>query len=397
MVSSNAISILLTPLFSKLSDSMGRTPLIILGSLGVGLARVLIVANANIVTLCCYYNLSVVSTSIRTVMTDASLADLYKGDPTLLGTMKGRILSTMMASGIVAPLLGSSLVSRFGLKGPYKAGIVLATINIAYQLSPIGLIETVQKEPSQACGAESLGVSSSTLRSTLAKLDPLTPMMRLLSISDRMRNLGVISMLRAIAHPGPMYLVTSLHQTNSLNWNLVTRSRYLSLKALLSLPGIAFVGPALRNFGISNSIRLGVAASTLQNILMARCTKLSHFIALTPLGWLETAASAAVSASICTEAEVHGMAQGELQGTIGNLNAVAMMVAPMLWGTIYARGVSAGQPGLFYYFVAVLTLLQLGGVSSETKAAGRANRPKKLQQDADGLGAQATGSCEKRC
>ena len=54
-----------------------------------------------------------------------------------------------------------------------------------------------------------------------------------------------------------------------------------------------------------------------------------------------------------------GMAQGELQGALSNLQTVCRIVAPLVWPNIFAWGSKVGRPQLLYFSAAAANLLQL--------------------------------------
>ena len=54
-----------------------------------------------------------------------------------------------------------------------------------------------------------------------------------------------------------------------------------------------------------------------------------------------------------------GIPQGELQAALQSLSTVIRIVSPIIWGRIYAYGVSAGIPQLFYYVSAAGGVVQV--------------------------------------
>ena len=55
-----------------------------------------------------------------------------------------------------------------------------------------------------------------------------------------------------------------------------------------------------------------------------------------------------------------GMAQGELQGNISNLQTIMRILGPLVWGQIYSWGQARGRSELFYYPVALGLLIEMG-------------------------------------
>ena len=68
--------------------------------------------------------------------------------------------------------------------------------------------------------------------------------------------------------------------------------------------------------------------------------------------------SPALSASITHEAKQAGFGKGELQGMITNLGSVSRMIAPVVWGQVYAYSSQRGMPGAFFAVATVGTLSQ---------------------------------------
>ena len=55
-----------------------------------------------------------------------------------------------------------------------------------------------------------------------------------------------------------------------------------------------------------------------------------------------------------------GFGNGELSALLYNVQTLMEAVCPLIWSRVYAMGVSAGQPGAFYFVIAALTTLRMG-------------------------------------
>ena len=69
-----------------------------------------------------------------------------------------------------------------------------------------------------------------------------------------------------------------------------------------------------------------------------------------------------------------GIAQGELQGSLRNLETISRIVTPVIWGRIYGLGAERGMPSLFYYVAAAAGLVQVGLLMLLARAAPPAPR-----------------------
>ena len=114
--------------------------------------------------------------------------------------------------------------------------------------------------------------------------------------------------------------------------------------------------------GLTNTVRAGLVSTTVGLIVNSRASLAWHFLAGQLAGCLHTSSSMSVppalSALITHEAQRAGFGQGELQGMVANLGSVSRMVAPVLWGQIYAYSSQRGKPAAFFVAATAATTVQ---------------------------------------
>ena len=54
-----------------------------------------------------------------------------------------------------------------------------------------------------------------------------------------------------------------------------------------------------------------------------------------------------------------GIPQGDLQGSLSNLQTIVRIVTPLLRGSVYNLGLRVGRPSLIYYVSAASGLVQM--------------------------------------
>jgi DHA1 family tetracycline resistance protein-like MFS transporter len=150
--------------------------------------------------------------------------------------------------------------------------------------------------------------------------------------------------------------------------------------ASLALYGIAFaagqvllVGPLIRRLGEHRAATFGMCVNLLTLTAMGLVTAGWAALLLTPLTALGgvTAPALQAIASRRTGAD----AQGALQGVMASLNAIAVIVAPLMMTTIFA----AVSPGAPFLLAAVLMLLCLAlHVGGRRRQVGKPVAPSSL-------------------
>lgn len=104
-------------------------------------------------------------------------------------------------------------------------------------------------------------------------------------------------------------------------WGPSQRARFESFSSICGLPGSALAGQILGRFGNLAGFRIAGASSVLWMVLTGSARTGARFYFAQPAGIFMLTSYTAMSAMMMVEGTAAGMAQGELQGAIGECTA----------------------------------------------------------------------------
>ena len=271
-----------------------------------------------------------------------TVADLFREAPVQLAAAKGKLQMVPSVCAVVCPILGAWLAAR-DLRWAFSAQAVLWAANALLTLQ---LPETVPPEDRKPF--------------TWTAANPFS-VVQLFVRGNRLRLLAVSQILNELTEMRSLYQVYDLSRTQVLGFDMAQRSRFTSFASLFSIPGYLLAEPLLRTCGELGASVLGLLTFAAQNCVWGASSLSWQFYAAQPLGLLRGVASVALNTRLTLDGAAAGLSQGELQGALGNLQTICQAAAPMIWGRIYASGMSRtpAQPGLFYYMIAGTAVLQL--------------------------------------
>ena len=331
-----------SPLLGLLSDRFGRRPVILLSNLGLGLDYIVMALAPTLGWLFVGRVLSgITSASIPTAtayISDVTPPEKRAGAFGLLGAAFG-----------VGFVLGPALGGFLGIRDPrlpfWVAG-AFSLLNALYGwlVLPESLpVERRQKElrwrSANPVGALSFLRSHPTLL-----------------------GLGSVNFLGYVAHE--VYAtVFVLYATYRYGWNAQTIGLSLAVVGVSSMViSAGVVRPVVKRFGERQALLAGLLMGALGFALFGWATLGWIFMAAIPINGLWALAGPS-SQSLMTQ-HVSPSEQGQLQGALGSVRSIAMLVGPGMFSLVFAAFIAPKRavpmPGAPWYLASLLLLVAAG-------------------------------------
>ena len=295
------------PTIGSLSDRFGRRPILLI-SLVVMAFDYVLMALASTMWLLIIGRIIGGITAATQSTAAAYMADISK--PKEKAANFGLIGAAFGVGFVLGPIIGGVL-AEYGTRAPFWAAAVLAASNaiFGYFVLPETVTDRIRR-PFDWRRANPLGAFKH-----IGKLPGLRPMM-------------VILFIYAIAffvYPG----VWAYYGALQFGWSPGMIGLSLGVFGI----GIAVVQgllmrPILRKIGERNAVILGLSIDVLAFVALGFVTNGWIALALTPLTALGSIAGPALQGIMSRKAADDQ--QGELQGTIASINAVATIAAPLI-------------------------------------------------------------------
>ena len=295
------------PTIGSLSDRFGRRPILLI-SLVVMAFDYVLMALASTMWLLIIGRIIGGITAATQSTAAAYMADISK--PEEKAANFGLIGAAFGVGFVLGPIIGGVL-AEYGTRAPFWAAAVLAASNaiFGYFVLPETVTDRIRR-PFDWRRANPLGAFKH-----IGKLPGLRPMM-------------VILFIYAIAffvYPG----VWAYYGALQFGWSPGMIGLSLGVFGI----GIAVVQgllmrPILRKIGERNAVILGLSIDVLAFVALGFVTNGWIALALTPLTALGSIAGPALQGIMSRKAADDQ--QGELQGTIASINAVATIAAPLI-------------------------------------------------------------------
>ena len=342
------------PTLGNLSDRYGRRP-VLLVALFVMTLDYLVMAVAGSIWLLLAGRLIGGITAATQSTAGAYMADISSPDEKAANF--GLIGAAFGVGFVLGPLIGG-LLAEFGTRAPFFAAAALAAANMTFGF--FALPETVTDRIRR--------------RFEWRRANPLGAFAHIGSLPG-IGKLLIVSLIYGIA----FFVYPAI-------WAYFCQARFgwgpgmigLSLAAFgitIALVQGVLIRPILKRIGERNAVLLGLGIDLVAFTAMAFVT--SGFVAillLTPLTALGSIAGPAMQGIMSRAA--NDDQQGELQGTLTSINAVAMIVAPLLMTQTFWYFTSAGAPfflpGAPFLLSSLLTLLSVSIVLSMRPARAAA-------------------------
>lgn len=316
-----AMQFLFGPIIGGLSDRFGRRPVLLL-SLAAMALDYLVMALAGSIWLLLAGRLIGGVTSATQATANAYMADISAGEDRAANF--GLIGAAFGLGFVLGPLIGG-LLGEWGTRAPFFAAAVLAAMNAVFGF--LVLKETLPQENRRTF--------------TWKRANPL----------------GSFRQLGALPGVGPLLLVFFIYQVAftvyPAIWSFFGKERFgwepSTIGLSLGLFGImlaivqgGLIRPILRLLGERGTVIYGHLFDVAAFIALALVTSSTLALILTPLAALAAVITPALQ-GIMSKA-VGADAQGELQGVLTSLSALAMILSPMIMTGTFAAFTKADAP-----------------------------------------------------
>lgn len=316
-----AMQFLFGPIVGGLSDRFGRRPVLLL-SLAAMALDYLVMALAGSIWLLLAGRLIGGVTSATQATANAYMADISAGEDRAANF--GLIGAAFGLGFVLGPLIGG-LLGEWGTRAPFFAAAVLAAMNAVFGF--LVLKETLPQENRRTF--------------TWKRANPL----------------GSFRQLGALPGVGPLLLVFFIYQVAftvyPAIWSFFGKERFdwepSTIGLSLGLFGImlaivqgGLIRPILRLLGERGTVIYGHFFDVAAFIALALVTSSTLALILTPLAALAAVITPALQGIMSKAVGADG--QGELQGVLTSLSALAMILSPMIMTGTFAAFTKADAP-----------------------------------------------------
>jgi MFS transporter, DHA1 family, tetracycline resistance protein len=309
------------PLIGALSDRFGRRPVLLL-SLAVMAADYLVMALAASIWLLLAARLVAGITAATFSSAAAFIADITP--PEQRGRRFGLIGAGFGVGFVLGPLIGG-LLAAIDLRAPFYAAAALALANLAFGF--LVLPETV---------------TPATRRPfSLARANPLGALRSVTRLPGLGRLLATFLILAVAMNVYPV--IWAYFGQARFDWDSTMVGASLAVYGISFALGQALlVGPLIRRFGEHRAAHYGMWVNVTTLTVLGLVTSPVLALMVTPVTALGGVVTPALQAIASRAAPPD--AQGELQGVFSSLNAIAMITAPLIMTTTFARFTAADAP-----------------------------------------------------
>ena len=342
---------LFSPTLGSLSDAWGRKP-ILLVSLFVMVFYYLVMALATSIWVLFVGRIVGGITAATQSTASAYVADISRPDQK--AARFGYIGAAFGMGFVLGPVLGG-LLGELGPRAPFYAAALLAALN--FIVCSIYLTESIAKQDRKLFQSRSI--------------NPFAAIMDI----GRFSGLGVLLIVFLLFSIG-----TSVY---AAIWPFFTLERFgwspSMIGVSLTVYGLAsalvqsfLIRPTIARIGERHTVTLGLATEIIALGLVASIANQWIVLALTPVAAFGSIATAAIRSLM--SAAVDPQSQGQLQGVLSALMAVAMIVTPLTMSSLFyafsgpqAWAYFPGAPFLVSALLVVIALVLFLRAYSTTK------------------------------
>lgn len=302
-----AMQFLFGPTVGNLSDRYGRRPILIISLVIMALVYVLM-ALAQSIELLIIGRIIGGITAATAATSAAYMADISK--PEEKAANFGLIGAAFGAGFVLGPMFGG-LLAEYGTRAPFWAAAFLAAANavFGYFVLPETVTDRIRR-PFEWRRANPLGA--------FKNIGNLPGLKRLLLVT-------FVYTIAFFVFPG----VWAYFGAERFGWGpgMIGLSLGLFGIGIAVVQGV-LIRPILRRIGERNAVILGLSMDVIAFVALAFVTNGWVALALTPLTALGSMAGPALQGIMSRSASDDQ--QGELQGTVTSINAVATILAPLM-------------------------------------------------------------------
>jgi len=331
------LEVVLSGSLGRYSDKVGRKPLLFAAPLATIVARSLVVFKPDVSMLVAARLVSSFAVPVYWLAFQASVADVYGGDPTRYAVVGSRISAAMGLGYAVASLVGGRLAAR--------------DVRLAYATSALlgcGVLALVSGAPETRPASARKVVASETRPPAFQPF----AFRRLFMRGPKFARLNAVVLLQSLTNGmGDLWQVLARELRN---WGADSCGKFAAAAGLASTLGTLLTGPFIRLFGPrGHTVATTGCAAASSCLLGSATTDVAAYSALGPMA-LGSGRSHATSARIVNIGTSLGVPQGQLSAERNALNALVKVVAPTLYATLFTFGSRRGMIGLPFYVTSCL-------------------------------------------
>ena len=328
------------PVIGSLSDRYGRRPILLISLLVMSLDY-LVMAVAPTIWLLLAARIVAGITAATYSTATAYIADITP--PEKRGARFGLIGACFGVGFVAGPLIGG-LLAAIDLHAPFYAAAALALANMAFGF--FVLPETV---------------TDATRRPfSLARANPLGALRAVSKLPGLKRVLTCFLILGIAMNVYPA--IWAYYGQARFGWDSTMVGLSLALYGISFAVGQAvLVGPLIKRFGEHRAVHYGMWVDVTTLAALGLVTQGAHALIITPITALGGVVTPALQALASRAAPAD--AQGELQGVLASLNAIAMITSPLIMTNTFAAFTAPDapvySPGAPFLLASVLMIICL--------------------------------------
>jgi MFS family permease len=225
---SQILGFFITPMLGGLSDSFGRRPVLIIGSILYQIATAtVLLTKASLPGLVAYEIIMPIAARAMGLPNRAGFGDLFSDDPKLFTKFMAIKELIVPAAKMAIPIFGG-LLARKSIMLPFQVTLAIGFINV---LIPVALLP------------ESLQPHRRKPFNMVKSLNPLSAL-QLFTRGRKLATLATMSIIDTIsetcAGPSPAETLCELHRVETLGWDTLQRGRWESVNSMFRTAGIVF-------------------------------------------------------------------------------------------------------------------------------------------------------------
>ena len=328
------------PVVGAFSDRWGRRPVLLISLLAMA-ADYVIMALAGSLWLLLVGRILGGITAATHSTANAYMADISA--PHEKAQRFGLLMAGFGVGFVLGPILGGFL-AEYGTRAPFWAAGALALANALLGFAVLG--ESLPRRRRR--------------RFSWARANPFGAFRAVARLAGVAPLLAVFFLFNVATYVYPA--VWAFFLTERFGWGEGTIGLSLGIYGLSYALAMAFlVQPTMARLGPRGTVIFGLAMECVTLVVIASLTDGRVLLAMIPIAALGSLAMPALQAAMSDS--VAPTAQGELQGLLTSVSALAMATAPVLMTQVFAYFTAAGAPlylpGAPFFLAAALMVLCL--------------------------------------
>ena len=309
------------PVIGALSDRWGRRPVLLISLLAMAADYVIMALAGSLWLLLAGRILGGITAATHSTA-NAYMADISA--PHEKAQRFGLLMAGFGVGFVLGPILGG-LLAEYGTRAPFWAAGALAFANAALGFGV--LQESLPRRRRR--------------RFSWARANPFGAFRAVARLAGVAPLLAVFFLFHVATYVYPA--VWAFFLTERFGWGEGTIGLSLGIYGLSYALAMAFlVQPAMARLGPRGTVIFGLGMECITLVLIASLSDGRVLLAMIPIAALGSLAMPALQAA--TSDSVSPSAQGELQGLLTSVNALAMACAPVLMTQTFAHFTAAGAP-----------------------------------------------------